>query len=47
MRKVAAIANELGRTIASPAEARAIMGVRPGSRSKGAAPEARAAGQVR
>ena len=37
VRKVIAVANELGREIATPAEARAIMGVNVGSRKSSVA----------
>jgi 3-keto-5-aminohexanoate cleavage enzyme len=38
VRKVVAVANELGREIATPAEARAIMGIDLGSKKSGAKP---------
>jgi 3-keto-5-aminohexanoate cleavage enzyme len=47
VRKVVAVANELGREIATPAEARAIMGIELGSRKAGAQAETRSAIQGR
>jgi len=40
VRKVVAVANELGREIATPAEARAIMGIKLGSQKSGASKQA-------
>jgi uncharacterized protein (DUF849 family) len=40
VRKVVAVANELGREIATSAEARAIMGIKLGSQNAGASKQA-------
>src|SRR4029077_15159705 len=48
VRKVVHVANELGREIATSAEARAIMGINLGAKAAAASqPEAKAAGQAR
>jgi hypothetical protein len=47
VRKVVVVANELGREIATPAEARAIMGINIESKSGGSKQEIKSAMQHR